>query len=88
MLTGNKNTFRMSPSQRTHPSLLPLRMVLIAAESEAPAQPPYIDTNEKLAAQLIARMQADYKKELPFLDRDIPNSLGLPVNLQAAGIHA
>jgi hypothetical protein len=64
-------------------------MVLIAAECEAPAQPPYVDANEKLALQLIARMQANYKKELPFLDQDLPTLHGLSVHLrEMAGIHA
>jgi hypothetical protein len=50
-----------------HPSLLPLRMALIAAERESPASPRRVDFNERLAMQLIARMQARYKKADPFL---------------------
>ena len=82
MLTGTKNTFR------SYPSLLQLRTVLLAAESESPAQPPIVDVNEKLALQLIARMQANYKKEFLFLNQDIPSPLGVPVNIQVEGVHA
>ncbi len=82
MLTGTRNTLR------THPSLLQLRTVLLAAESESPAQPPLVDVNEKLALQLIARMQANYKKELLFLNQDIPSPLGMSVHIQVEGIHA
>lgn len=52
---------------RTHPSLFPLRVALTAAERESPARPRRVDTNERLALQLIARMQAGYKKTSPFL---------------------
>ena len=52
---------------RTHPSLLPLRAALILAERESPARPHRVDTNERLAMQLIARMQARYKRSSPFL---------------------
>jgi hypothetical protein len=62
MLTETKQTLR------TYPSLLSLQKALSAAESVAPARPPRIDANERLALQLIARMQADYKKSLPFSD--------------------
>lgn len=68
MLTGTKPTHHLSPSMRAHPSLLELHQALSMAESAAPARPPRIDANERLALQLIARMQADYKKSLPFLD--------------------
>ena len=69
MLTGTKPTLRTSQ----HPPLLALRRALSAAESLAPARPPHMDANEQRALQLIARMQANYKKSLPFLDlRDIP----------------
>jgi hypothetical protein len=47
---------------RAHPSLLQLRMALIAAERESPARPRRVDPNERLAVQLIARMQAGTKK--------------------------
>lgn len=52
---------------QNHPSLLPLRMALITAERESPARPRRVDSNERLAMQLIARMQAEYKKVYPFL---------------------
>ncbi len=51
----------------THPSLLPLRTALILAERESPARPDRVDSNERLAMQLIARMQARYKKASPFM---------------------
>ncbi len=82
MLTGTRNTLR------SYPSLLQLRTVLSAAESESPAQPPVVDVNEKLALQLIERMRANYKKEFLFLNQDIPNPLGVRVNVQVEGIHA
>lgn len=84
MLTGTRNPFR------SHPSLLQLRTVLLAAESESPAQPPIVDANEKLALQLIARMQANYKKELPFIHmHEVPSSAAAPMNLyEMAGTHA
>ena len=68
MLTGTRPTHRVSSSTGAHPSLLELQQALSMAESVAPARPPRIDANERLALQLIARMQADYKKSLPFLD--------------------
>ena len=82
MLTGNKNTLQ------THPNLLPLRAALTAAERATPARPirpvhlPRVDVNEQRARQLIAQLQAQYKREklFPHL-RNIPNSRGLHVNL-------
>jgi len=69
---------------QTHPSLLPLREALIAAESGVPSRPPRVDANELRALQLIARMQAHYKKVMPFLDsQDIPVHQGLRLNLPA-----
>ncbi|HAV76111.1 MAG TPA: hypothetical protein DCX53_02030 [Anaerolineae bacterium] len=56
-------------TSRAHPSLLPLRLALIAAESDSPARPPRIDVNEGRALQLIARMRAGYKKTNQFLNR-------------------
>ena len=82
MLTGTKNTLR------SHPSLLQLRTVLLAAESESPAQPPIIDVNETLALQLITRMQAHYKKDFLFLNQNVPSPLGLSVHTHVEGIHA
>jgi hypothetical protein len=61
MLDEKNRTFQ------THPSLLPLRMALTLAESRSPARPRRVDTNERLAMQLIARMQSRYKKTNPFL---------------------
>ena len=52
---------------QTHPSLLSLRMALTLAESGVPSRPHRVDTNERLAMQLIARMQSRYKKKNPFL---------------------
>jgi len=84
MLTGKTNTLH------SHPNLLPLREALIFAESGVPFRPPRVDSNEQRALQLIARMQARYKKVMPFLDlRDIPSPQGLRVNVPAmAGAHA
>jgi hypothetical protein len=44
-------------------------MALFAAERESPARPHRVDPNERLAMQLIARMQARYKKAYPFVTR-------------------
>jgi hypothetical protein len=52
---------------RIHPSLLPLRMALTLAEKGSPSCPRRMDSNERLAMQLIARMQSHYKKTNPFL---------------------
>jgi len=60
MFDTNKKTFQ------THPSLLPLRMTLTAAQRESPAYPPRIDPDERLALQLIYRMKTEYAKPLPF----------------------
>jgi len=57
MLDTNNKTIR------THPSLLPLRAALIAAERDVPSQP---DVNEQLAETLITRMKTEYKKPLSF----------------------
>jgi hypothetical protein len=77
MLAEKKNTLR------THPSLLPLRMALSAAASEAPACPPHMDVNEQRAMQLIAKVQAEYKKQQFVMNwHDIPNPRGLHVDLQ------
>lgn len=56
----DKNTFR------THPSLLPLRMALIAAESGSPARPPRVSADERRALELIAKMRTEFSKPLPF----------------------
>ena len=69
MLTGKPN------STQTHPSLLALQKALRAAENTTPSRPRLLDANEQRALQLIARMQADYKKSQPFVDElDIPES--------------
>lgn len=62
-------------SRPTHPSLFPLRAALSAAESLTPARP---DLNEQRAAQLIARLQAEYKKPALFAGlQEIPSPHGL-----------
>ena len=77
MLDEKKNTLH------SHPSLLPLRMVLIAAESGSPSRPPRIDANEQRAMQLIENVKAGYKKQ-QFVLRwdDIPSPHGFHANLQ------
>ena len=76
MLDVNKKTVH------SYPSLLPLRMALIAAESESPARPPYIDVNVQRAVQLIQKMRAEYKRPLPLLNwSDIPSQHGLHISL-------
>ena len=59
----DKNTLRTP-----HPSLHSLRTALVLAERESPARPRRVNVDERLAVQLIARMQADYKKTQPFLE--------------------
>ena len=56
MLDVKKNTLR------SYPSLLQLRMALIAAESESPSRPSHMDANEQRAMQLIEKMKAEYRK--------------------------
>jgi len=68
----------------SHPSLLPLRMALIAAESGSPSRPPRIDANEQRAMQLIEKVRAEYKKQQFVMNwNDIPNPHGVHTNLQA-----
>jgi len=68
MLDVKKNTFHFdgaaSATQRkhAHPSLLHLRMALIAAESESPSRPSHMDANEQRAMQLIEKVKAEYRK--------------------------
>jgi len=57
MLDSNKRTLH------PHPSLLPLRMALIAAESDSPSSP-QPDANERRAMQLIEKMKLEYKSRL------------------------
>lgn len=83
MLTGTR------PTLRTHPSLLLLREALTAAERATPARPRRVDANEQRALQLIARMQARYKKSLPFLEGDIPAPQSLQLGFhEMAETHA
>jgi len=65
MLDTNNKTVHFDKAQyeRTHPSLLPLRAALIAAEREVPSSP---DVNGQLAETLIARMKTEYKNPLSF----------------------
>ena len=72
MLDINKRTLHAS----RHPSLLPLRMALIAAESDSPPCP-QPDTNERRAMQLIANLKAEYKNRLPVMQwGEIPSLHG------------
>jgi len=85
MLELKKNTLQISPLEGAHPSLLPLRMALTAAERESPSRPRRVDVNERRAMQLIARMQAKHKKVSPFLSvQDIPVSNDVSQQLQKA----
>ena len=78
MLDVKKNTLH------SHPSLLPLRMALIAAASESPACPPRMDVNEQRAMQLIAKVKAEYKKQQFVMHwNDIPSPHGLRADLHA-----
>ncbi|MBI4762297.1 MAG: hypothetical protein ACOYYF_12095 [Chloroflexota bacterium] len=65
----NKTALRThpSPSVKLRASLLPLRAALTLAESGTPSRPRRMDAGERLAMQLIARMQARYKKTKPFV---------------------
>jgi len=56
----DKNTLR------AHPSLLQLRMALIAAESGSPARPPRVTPDERRALELIQKMKTEFSKPLPF----------------------
>ena len=55
------------PAVEPRAGLIPLRMTLRLAESGSPSCPRRVDSDELLAMQLIARMQARYKKASPFL---------------------
>lgn len=71
MLDTNNKTLH------SHPSLLPLRAALMAAEKEAPSSP---DVNGQLAETLITRMKTEYKNPVSFTswkDDDILNSFNL-----------
>ena len=83
MLDVKKNTLH------AHPSLLPLRMALRAAESESPARPPrtQVDANEQRALQLIEKMRADYNKPRPFLNwKDLPGQHGFRESLHEMAV--
>ena len=70
MLTEKKTPFH------SHPSLLPLRMALIAAESDSPPCP-RPDANERRALQLIANLKAEYKSRLPLMQwGEVPSQYG------------
>lgn len=56
----DKNTLR------SHPSLFPLRMALIVAESGSPARPPHVTADERRALELIEKMRTEFSKPLPF----------------------
>jgi len=58
----DKNTLRAS----RHPSLLQLRMALIAAESGSPSRPPRVTADERRALELIKKMKTEFSKPLPF----------------------
>ncbi len=78
MWTGTKN------ARLTHPNLLLLQAALAAAESGVPACPPRTDANEQRAAQLIAQMQAAYKRPKLFMGlQDIPSPQGVQVTVPA-----
>lgn len=66
MLDTNHKTHRKSSPQGGHPSLLPLRTVLVAAKKESPSRPQQVDPDEQCALELIARMKTEYRKPLPF----------------------
>jgi hypothetical protein len=77
MLDEKKNALH------SHPSLLPLRMALIAAESGSPSRPPRIDANEQRALQLIEQVKAEYKKQQFVMNwNDIPSPHGFHADLQ------
>lgn len=77
MLDEKKNALH------SHPSLLPLRMALIAAESGSPSRPPCIDANEQRALQLIEQVKAEYKKQQFVMNwNDIPSPHGFHADLQ------
>ncbi|MCK6538629.1 MAG: hypothetical protein L6Q26_01115 [Anaerolineales bacterium] len=69
MLDEKTGTLRThpSPSVKLRASLLPLRTALILAERESPSRPRRVNTDEMLAMQLIARMQARYKRTHPWI---------------------
>ena len=65
-------------TRHSHPSLLPLRTALIAAEKESPARPPRLITaDEQRALTLIARMKTECNKPLSFSFWRSPKSLTL-----------
>ena len=69
MLDVKKTALHAHPSSsvKLRASLLPLQKALTAAERESPSRPHFVDANERRALQLIARMQAEYKRVFPFV---------------------
>ena len=84
MLTEKKNMLHT-----THPSLLPLRMALIAAERDA-SPSPRPDANEQLALKLIETMRNEHRKQLPILFLgDVPGLYGYRTgHKEMASVHA
>ncbi|MEP7135698.1 MAG: hypothetical protein ABI904_12265 [Chloroflexota bacterium] len=81
MLDEKKSALHISSPLGTHPSLLPLRMALIAAESGSPSRPPRMDVNEQRALQLIEKVKAGYKKQQFVLRwEDVPSPYGFHVS--------
>ena len=74
-------------SNRIHPSLLPLRMALIAAESGVPSQPvQYLTIDEQRAQTLIEKMKAGYDKPTlvkNFVRRTQKSNIDFELKLQA-----
>lgn len=74
---------------RSHPSLLPLRVVLISAEMESPARPPQLTiTDEQRALQLIGKMKTEFNQPLPFSCWKDESDLILFNLWKVIGIHA
>ena len=62
--------YKKNGTLHSHPSLLPLRMALSAAESGVPSRPTrplQTITDEQRATELIERMRTEYDKPLPFI---------------------
>jgi len=82
-------TARKYPLHVAHPSLLPLRMALILAESDVPPSP-QPDANEQLALKLIQKIKTEQRKQLPVLIAgDIPSLYGYELShAEIASVHA
>ena len=77
--------------QRSHPSLFPLRLTLLIAELETPAQPPRLpyDRDELLALKLIEKIRYPEPDSFMGLRIESPQPFqhdALPVGL--ASVHA